>query len=282
MSMANENFNTGGTGGALFSENAAAAAAGHRPRAPGAGPGAAAVGEDYKAPTGLPDWKQPEYDDDDEIDPSRVRDTGAKTVGPSFMSKFFPDPVSQGLALGKSFYLCFFAAFGSLFPLIGVYFKQLGMDASQCGFLVGVRPIVEYLATPLWSKMSERFQKGKVMLIVAVASWILFTMPIGFVRPPVVSCKYYNGTDYLIKLPNYGEGGRRKRSVTDDVSWFDDVLTPDTVEELPRAMPVASGDDDFDVGTPPWVLNERHHSRRLFFEKREFMVVLTFYYCILQ
>jgi hypothetical protein len=56
------------------------------------------------------------------------------------------------------------------------------------------RPIVEYMATPLWSKMSDRFQKGKIMLIIAVASWILFTLPVGFVRPPVVSCKYYNGT----------------------------------------------------------------------------------------
>jgi hypothetical protein len=29
------------------------------------------------------------------------------------------------------FYFFFFAAFGSLFPLISVYFKQLGMDAAQ-------------------------------------------------------------------------------------------------------------------------------------------------------
>ena len=252
-SMANENFNVGGTGGALFSDNAAAAARAasggpQRPRA-----AARAAGEDYKAPQGLPEWKQPEYDDDDEVDPSMVRDTGAKTVGPAFMSKFFPDVVSQSLALGKAFYLTFFAAFGSLFPLMAVYFKQLGMDASQCGFLIGVRPIVEYLATPLWSKMSDRFQKGKVMLIIAVTSWIVFTMPVGFVRPPVVSCKYWNGTQYLLKLPNYID--RRRRDVAGE--WLDgEIRAPISVEEIPTASAHVTG-QQFEVGSPPWVLNER-------------------------
>ena len=31
------------------------------------------------------------------------------------------------------------------------------MDAAQCGFLIGVRPIVEYLATPFWHGISDRF-----------------------------------------------------------------------------------------------------------------------------
>ena len=30
------------------------------------------------------------------------------------------------------------------------------MDAAQCGFLIGVRPIIEYLATPFWHGMSDR------------------------------------------------------------------------------------------------------------------------------
>lgn len=44
---------------------------------------------------------------------------------------------SRELTVSKLFYLCFFAAFGSLFPLLGVYFKQMGMNALQCGILMG-------------------------------------------------------------------------------------------------------------------------------------------------
>ena len=65
MAIANENFNVGGTGGALFTSPAAAAQGGAKR---GPRPGEEAVGDDYKPPPGLPGWKQPSYDDDDRID----------------------------------------------------------------------------------------------------------------------------------------------------------------------------------------------------------------------
>lgn len=46
-------------------------------------------------------------------------------------------PVDQELIIVKSFYFFFYSAFGSLFPLMGVYFKQMGMSAGQCGLLIG-------------------------------------------------------------------------------------------------------------------------------------------------
>ena len=58
------------------------------------------------------------------------------------------------------------------------------MDAAQAGMLAGIRPMIEYLATPFWNKIANRFQKGKMMLLIAVASWIIFTLPIGFIHPP--------------------------------------------------------------------------------------------------
>jgi len=36
-----------------------------------------------------------------------------------------------------------------------------------------------------------------------VASWILFTLPVGFIHPPVVSCKFWNGSTYLLQEPGY-------------------------------------------------------------------------------
>ena len=53
----------------------------------------------------------------------------------SWMAPIMRD--SRELLVSKLFYLFFFAAFGSLFPLLGVYFKQLGMNALQCGILMG-------------------------------------------------------------------------------------------------------------------------------------------------
>ena len=105
--------------------------------------------------------------------------------------------------------------------------------------------------------------------MMAVFSWISFTLPIGFIHPPVVSCKWYNSTSkkFMLKEPNWDKApsviqipylptsinsGRRKRSLHDDDftprmprNVFDthlpqhDYLTPDTVAELPRALPLA-------------------------------------------
>ena len=62
---------------------------------------------------------------------------------------------------GENNHFFFYGAFGSLFPLMGVYFKQMGMDAAQAGLLSGIRPIVEYLAIPFWNKIASKLQKGE-------------------------------------------------------------------------------------------------------------------------
>lgn len=231
--MANENYDTGGTGGAIFGGPAGGQAA--KPPGPTSEP----IGDEYVAPKGLPGWKQPEMDDDDRIDPERYRDQKTTIL---FLSRCFPDPTQAGLAVAKVFYFFFYGAFGTLFPLIGVYFKGLGMDTAQAGLLSGIRPIVEYLAIPFWNKIASKLQKGKIMMLLSLVCWIGFTVPIGHIHPPVVSCKFYNETTekiYLQEPRNYDETRRRKRNAigTDDTS---SVLTPDTVAELPYALPLVN------------------------------------------
>ena len=148
MAIANENYEVGGTGAAIFSNNPPGT--GGPPRG-----GQSSGGDEYKPPPGVPGWKQPSFDDDDRIDPDKYPEPSSGPAS-TILSRCFPDPVQQGLALAKFFYFFFFAAFGSLFPLMAVYFKQLGMDASQAGFLIGIRPIIEYLATPFWNRLSVR------------------------------------------------------------------------------------------------------------------------------
>ena len=68
----------------------------------------------------------------------------------------FCNNVDQDLLMAKTFYFFFFSAFGSLFPLMAVYFKQMGMNAFQTGFLIGIRPFVEFVAAPLWGGIADR------------------------------------------------------------------------------------------------------------------------------
>lgn len=66
----------------------------------------------------------------------------------------------RDLFMARLFYLLYFASFGSLFPLLAVYFKQLGMTGVQAGILLGCRPLVEFVAGPFWGIFAERFRKG--------------------------------------------------------------------------------------------------------------------------
>ena len=118
--------------------------------------------------------------------------------------------VNYDLLVSKTFYFFFFAAFGSLFPLLGVYFKQLGMNATQCGIIIGFRPFIEFCSAPLWGGIADKWKKGKQLLLISVFFWVLSTLIIAFMQPTPYSCLSHNSTHFIIEDP-YQEGSRRRR-----------------------------------------------------------------------
>ncbi|KAK4883021.1 hypothetical protein RN001_006340 [Aquatica leii] len=145
--------------------------------------------ENYQKP--LPSRPIVDPDAEGEVDPTsypQPKESTHKIRGRSDIIELLFGAVDQELLIVKSFYFFFYSAFGSLFPLMGVYFKQMGMNASQCGLLIGSRPFVEFLAAPFWGSLADRWQKGKILLLASLAAWIIFTVPLGFIQPPPTSC----------------------------------------------------------------------------------------------
>lgn len=122
--------------------------------------------------------------------------------------------VDPELLTVKTFYFFFYSAFGSLFPLMGVYFKQMGMNAGQCGLLIGTRPFVEFLSAPFWGGLADRWRKGRTLLLASLGAWILFTLPLSWVQPAPVACvQPLNATAYNLTAPRYDdEWGTPSRS----------------------------------------------------------------------
>lgn len=85
------------------------------------------------------------------------------SVGDERTVNVFGREIPRALFIVRLFYLLYFASFGSLFPLLAVYFKQLGMTAAQAGLLLGSRPLVEFIAVRFWSEFAEKFKKGTVL-----------------------------------------------------------------------------------------------------------------------
>uniref|UniRef100_A0A8D3ANZ8 Major facilitator superfamily domain containing 6a n=1 Tax=Scophthalmus maximus TaxID=52904 RepID=A0A8D3ANZ8_SCOMX len=96
--------------------------------------------------------------------------------------------VNSHLLVSKVFYFFFYAAYGSLHPLLAVYYKQLGMSAGRSGLLVGIRYFIEFCSAPFWGVVADRFKKGKALLLFSVLCWLMFNCGIGFVKPAEVKC----------------------------------------------------------------------------------------------
>jgi hypothetical protein len=113
--------------------------------------------------------------------------------------------INQTLIVPKAFYFFFFAAFGSLFPMMAIYFKQMAMSPTQVGILFGLRPFVEFLSAPFWANIGERWRKGKLILFSSMTCWIVFTLAMGFIKPPVHSCLMIgNETHIIMDKPRVG------------------------------------------------------------------------------
>ncbi|XP_057375576.1 major facilitator superfamily domain-containing protein 6-like [Daphnia carinata] len=127
---------------------------------------------------------------------------------------FFGGPVNRELIIAKAFYFCFFSAFGSLLPLMAIYFKNMGMTPTQAGILIGIRPFVGYLSAPFWADLADRFKKGRIMLLGSLAAWIIFNVPLGLIRPPAISCLIHNSSDFVIVSPTGLVNRIDKRSIS--------------------------------------------------------------------
>ncbi|KAM8934774.1 major facilitator superfamily domain-containing protein 6 [Pelodytes ibericus] len=96
--------------------------------------------------------------------------------------------INNDLLISKVFYFFFYSAYGSLHPLLPVYYKQLGMSPTQSGLLVGIRYFIEFCSAPFWGVIADRFRKGKIVLLFSVLCWVLFNLGIGFVKPAALLC----------------------------------------------------------------------------------------------
>ena len=96
--------------------------------------------------------------------------------------------VNKDLLICKLFYFFFFAAFGSLYPLLAIYFKQLGMNATQSGILIGFRPFIEFCSAPFWGGVADKTRKWRQLQLFSLFCWIVFTLAMAFVKPAHEKC----------------------------------------------------------------------------------------------
>lgn len=81
----------------------------------------------------------------------------------------------------------------------------MAMSPSQVGLIFGLRLFVEFLSVPFWANVGEKWKKGKIILLGSLLCWILFTLGIGFIKPPVHSCLMHNETHIFLEKSKSGQ-----------------------------------------------------------------------------
>lgn len=119
--------------------------------------------------------------------------------------KFFDN---SDLVIYKLFCLLLYGSYGSLYPYLPLYFKQLGLGANQAGLIVGIRPVVQCLGAPFWGTLADRYKAGRIILMGGIMAWIVKAFLILAVRPSNQQCiqvyvnKSGNESETLIYVEN--------------------------------------------------------------------------------
>ncbi|XP_078374161.1 major facilitator superfamily domain-containing protein 6-like [Oculina patagonica] len=88
----------------------------------------------------------------------------------------------------KAYFFLFFSAIGSSIPYLTLYFKQLGLTAGHAGILLGLRLFTEFIGSPLWGMVGDRFRKRKIILFASLVSFTAGTLLLMAVQPQNQTC----------------------------------------------------------------------------------------------
>lgn len=81
--------------------------------------------------------------------------------------------INTRLLAPKLFYFFWFAAFGSLIPFVGLYYREIGLDLAQIGWLASLSGLTQLMVAPIWGVLADSFNLRRLLLPLAVVGTIL-------------------------------------------------------------------------------------------------------------
>ena len=99
----------------------------------------------------------------------------------------------------KSYFFLFFTATGSYIPYLALYFKQLGLRASQAGILAGFRLFSEVFGAPLWGIVGDKYRARKIILFVSLLSYAAGNLLLLAFQPQNQKCIVIGANKTVIK-----------------------------------------------------------------------------------
>ncbi|XP_038067514.1 major facilitator superfamily domain-containing protein 6-like protein A [Patiria miniata] len=91
--------------------------------------------------------------------------------------------LQRTLAFVSFFYFAYSAGKACLFPFLTLYFRQLGLSATQTGVIFGLKAFVALWAAPLWSSCATQHGRQRIVLMVAIFMTIASNLGLTLLPP---------------------------------------------------------------------------------------------------
>lgn len=109
--------------------------------------------------------------------------------------------VNKDLIVPKLSFFFFFMGFGAFLPYLGVYYKQLWLNARETGILLGIRPFIKMLFSPVWGIITDYFRKPKTILLLSIFGSLIAHWSQSIVSPFDLPC-YPENTSSVVERKN--------------------------------------------------------------------------------
>lgn len=96
--------------------------------------------------------------------------------------------VNKDLLVPKFTFFFFYMAMGAFLPYLGVYYKQLWLNAKESGILLGIRPFIKMLVSPIWGMLTDYLHKPKLILLFSLLGTMVAHWSQSIVSPFVLPC----------------------------------------------------------------------------------------------
>ena len=145
--------------------------------------------------------------------------------------KTYCPQIDRKLIPAKLFYFLYFSSLGTLVPYLALYYKQMKLTPSQVGILMGLKPFVEFICTPLWGAFVDRFKKGKSVLLLSLLVTALSQFSLSLVAPAERLCTM-RFIPRSIKMPD-NSSKLFPREGNTSIFWKDFVFVSSMVNSKP-------------------------------------------------
>lgn len=162
-----------------------------------------------------------------------LHDDDDKKCCPQINRKYIP---------AKLFYFLYFSSLGALLPYLALYYKQMKLTPTQVGILMGLKPFVEFVCTPLWGAFVDRFKKGKSILLLSLLVTALSHFSLSLVAPAERLCTLNIRLRSIEGGDNSSKMSLHERNST--TYWKDFIFVSSMVNDKPWPLVDASKEDE--------------------------------------